>query len=83
MIDDALKADVAKWSAFYEHRIKTGAVSQNDLHYKPAPLIITETRIPPRGIRRQVYANHGHVWLRVRGLPPMADCTSYLQGMDL
>lgn len=25
MIDDALKADVIKWSAFYEHRIKTGS----------------------------------------------------------
>ncbi|KUI57684.1 Replication factor C subunit 5 [Cytospora mali] len=24
LIDDALKADVIKWSAFYEHRIKTG-----------------------------------------------------------
>jgi replication factor C subunit 3/5 len=24
MIDDALKADVIKWSAFYEHRIRMG-----------------------------------------------------------
>lgn len=24
MIDDALKADVIKWSAFYEHRIRVG-----------------------------------------------------------
>lgn len=24
-IDEALKADVIKWSAFYEHRIKTGS----------------------------------------------------------
>ena len=24
-IDDALKADVVRWSAFYEHRIKTGS----------------------------------------------------------
>jgi replication factor C subunit 3/5 len=24
MIDDALKADVIKWSAFYEHRVRTG-----------------------------------------------------------
>ena len=24
LIDDALKADVIKWAAFYEHRIKTG-----------------------------------------------------------
>ena len=24
LIDDALKADVIKWSAFFEHRIKTG-----------------------------------------------------------
>lgn len=26
-IDDALKADVVKWSAFYEHRIRMGSVS--------------------------------------------------------
>ena len=26
-IDDALKADVIKWSAFYEHRIRLGSVS--------------------------------------------------------
>ena len=25
-IDDALKADVVKWSAFYEHRIRMGSV---------------------------------------------------------
>lgn len=24
LIDDALKSEVVKWSAFYEHRIKTG-----------------------------------------------------------
>lgn len=28
-IDDALKADVIKWSAFYEHRIRLGSVSAN------------------------------------------------------
>lgn len=26
-IDDALKGDVIKWSAFYEHRIRLGSVS--------------------------------------------------------
>ena len=26
-IDDGLKADVVKWSAFYEHRIRMGSVS--------------------------------------------------------
>lgn len=25
-IDDSLKADVVKWSAFYEHRIRNGSV---------------------------------------------------------
>lgn len=25
-IDDSLKAEVVKWSAFYEHRIRTGSV---------------------------------------------------------
>ena len=24
LIDDALKSDVIRWSAFYEHRVKTG-----------------------------------------------------------
>jgi replication factor C subunit 3/5 len=24
LVDDALKADVVKWSAFYEHRIRNG-----------------------------------------------------------
>ena len=28
LIDDALKADVVKWSAFYEHRLRMGSVSQ-------------------------------------------------------
>lgn len=28
-IDDALKADVVKWSAFYEHRLHLGNVSTN------------------------------------------------------
>ena len=28
-IDDVLKADVVKWSAFYEHRIRNGSVSGN------------------------------------------------------
>ena len=30
MIDDALKADVIRWSAFHEHRIKLGSVSLID-----------------------------------------------------
>ena len=30
-IDDVLKADVVKWSAFYEHRIRNGSVSDNPL----------------------------------------------------
>lgn len=28
-IDDDLKAEVVKWAAFYEHRIRNGAVSRN------------------------------------------------------
>jgi hypothetical protein len=27
-IDDALKTEIIKWSAFYEHRIQMGAVSE-------------------------------------------------------
>ena len=30
-IDDVLKADVVKWSAFYEHRIRNGSVSDESL----------------------------------------------------
>jgi hypothetical protein len=30
-IDDVLKADVVKWSAFYEHRIRNGSVSDGTL----------------------------------------------------
>lgn len=26
-IDDSLKADVVRWAAFYEHRIRNGSVS--------------------------------------------------------
>lgn len=31
-IDDALKAEVVKWSAFYEHRIRLGSVSPVLVH---------------------------------------------------
>jgi hypothetical protein len=30
-LDDALKTEVVKWSAFYEHRIRTGSVSVQEL----------------------------------------------------
>ena len=30
-IDDALKADIIRWSAFYEHRIRMGTVSVNQI----------------------------------------------------
>jgi len=33
-IDDALKADVVKWSAFYEHRIHLGSVRSDRCSYK-------------------------------------------------
>lgn len=32
-IDDSLKADVVKWSAFYEHRIRNGSVSPRLPHH--------------------------------------------------
>jgi hypothetical protein len=31
-IDDVLKADVVKWSAFYEHRIRNGSVSDKSVY---------------------------------------------------
>jgi replication factor C subunit 3/5 len=30
-IDDALKFEVVKWAAFYEHRIRTGTVCNSDV----------------------------------------------------
>ena len=33
-VDDALKPEVIKWSAFYEHRIKQGSVSISSKVYK-------------------------------------------------
>lgn len=34
-VDDTLKPDVIKWSAFYEHRIKLGSVSASLRHGIP------------------------------------------------
>ena len=31
-IDDSLKSDIIKWSAFYEHRIRNGSVRLAILH---------------------------------------------------
>lgn len=33
-IDDSLKADVVKWSAFYEHRIRMGSVCRVHSHLR-------------------------------------------------
>lgn len=33
-IDDSLKSDIVKWSAFYEHRIRNGSVCLTTLGRK-------------------------------------------------
>jgi replication factor C subunit 3/5 len=57
-LDDSLKTEVVKWSAFYEHRIRTGSVSsQHHGFYKTAPnnLSFIESHFPPRGVCRQIH----------------------------
>ena len=55
MIDDALKPDVIRWSAFYEHRMKLGSVGRKaplDL-----PLTRSETHLPSGGFRGEIHEN--------------------------
>lgn len=73
-IDDALKADVIKWSAFYEHRIRLGSVSYSENAGLISPLTLAETHIPPGGVCRKVHENIR----RVRASFPMPP--SYANG---
>ena len=62
-IDDTLKAEVIKWSAFYEHRIRLGSVSLLKATGL-SELLIThklETYIPSRSVRCQIHENFGEV----------------------
>ena len=56
-IDDALKGDVVKWSAFYEHRIKMGSVSHSVESHMPSstedPFL--ETHLPSRSLRSEIH----------------------------
>lgn len=61
-VDDVLKPDVIKWSAFYEHRIKLGSVSYHRLSerfdYMDADIHPNiESDLPPRGLCGQVHAH--------------------------
>jgi hypothetical protein len=61
-VDDVLKPDVIKWSAFYEHRIKLGSVSYHHLlerfDYVDADIRSNvESDFPPRGLCGQVHAH--------------------------
>ena len=67
MIDDALKADVVKWSAFYEHRIRMGSVCSPIATRKASLLTTLETHLPSRSLHGQIHENHGGV-LRVASL---------------
>jgi hypothetical protein len=56
-IDDVLKADVVKWSAFYEHRIRNGSVRISASSRLPADIdSSTESYLPPRGLCCKVHA---------------------------
>lgn len=56
-IDDSLKAEVVKWSAFYEHRIRLGTVSLGTLPlFTNADDCALESDIPPRSVRGKVHA---------------------------
>jgi replication factor C subunit 3/5 len=47
-IDDVLKADVVKWSAFYEHRIRNGSVRISASSYVLTDTnSFTEGHLPP------------------------------------
>lgn len=41
-MDDALKPEVIKWSAFYEHRIKLGSVCQSHTRFFMSTLILKQ-----------------------------------------
>jgi len=62
--DDALKPDVIKWSAFYEHRIKLGSVSfenstlifwENKIEYLLKTYSV-ESHFPPGSLRGEIHA---------------------------
>lgn len=60
-IDDALKPDVIKWSAFYEHRIKMGTVSfvlilRTNI-VEPSNVLDIESHLSPRSFRGEVHAH--------------------------
>ena len=58
-IDDGLKADVVKWSAFYEHRIRMGSVRLTNLYsyfMQVCTDIFVESHLPPGSVRSEVYA---------------------------
>jgi replication factor C subunit 3/5 len=47
-IDDVLKADVVKWSAFYEHRIRNGSVRISASSSVLANInVFIESHLPP------------------------------------
>ena len=54
LVDDALKPDVIKWSAFYEHRIRIGSVSNPSILSYSAH-VSTEAYFPSRSLCCKVY----------------------------
>lgn len=62
-VDPDIKADVIRWSAFYEHRIHLGSVSSNgiDVILLGVLTIAPESNYSSRGICCQIYEINGEV----------------------
>jgi replication factor C subunit 3/5 len=69
-IDDALKTEIIKWSAFYEHRIQMGAVSETYISNVFSQYWSSvETYLPSGSFRCQGHAHRGEV--SDHGNPPV------------
>jgi len=84
-IDDALKAEVVKWSAFYEHRIRLGSVSLVRSPLRGSvPDLYTESHLPSGGVCRKIHADCREVRLPLddyRRASADRHVYSYLMGM--
>ena len=83
MIDDALKPDVIKWCAFYEHRIRLGSVSPS------LSITLLEITMPNQKhifhleafVAKFMRILEGYVTLEIDEMH-FADLSSYLMGME-
>lgn len=83
-MDDALKGDVIKWSAFYEHRVRTGSVS----HTPPSTNALLMSPRSTFSILRHLLQSLCGYWkgwlptLLALGANVVNFSCSYLMGMD-